>query len=70
MLGKNKSDATHYQIVIQGAHPADRDGMIDELRLSLKGAISEESRIGPLMRAGVPLSPRCRGGRVDEAGFE
>jgi ribonuclease T2 len=46
------------------------DGMINELRLSLKGAISEESRIGPLMRAGVPLSPRCRGGRVDEAGFE
>jgi ribonuclease T2 len=46
------------------------DGMISELRLSLKGAIGDESRIGPLMRAAVPLSSRCRGGRVDEAGFE
>jgi ribonuclease T2 len=45
-------------------------GMIGELRLSLKGEISERSRIGPLMQAAVPLSPRCRGGRVDEAGFE
>jgi ribonuclease T2 len=46
------------------------EGMIGELRLSLKGEIGDESRIGPLMRAAVPLSPRCRGGRVDEAGFE
>ena len=46
------------------------EGMINELRLSLKGVISEESHLGPLMQAAVPLSPRCRGGRVDEAGFE
>jgi ribonuclease T2 len=46
------------------------EGMISELRLSLKGEIAEDSRIGPLLQAAVPLSPRCRGGRVDEAGFE
>lgn len=46
------------------------EGMISELRLSLRGEIGDESRIGPLMRAAVPLSTRCRGGRVDEAGFE
>lgn len=46
------------------------EGMISELRLSLKGEIGDESRIGPLLEAAVPLSTRCRGGRVDEAGFE
>jgi ribonuclease T2 len=46
------------------------DGMIGELRLSLKGQIDDASRIGALMRSAPPLSPRCRGGRVDEAGFE
>jgi ribonuclease T2 len=45
-------------------------GMISELRLSLRGEIGDGSRIGPLMRTAVPLSPRCRGGRVDVAGFE
>jgi ribonuclease T2 len=46
------------------------EGMISELHLSLKGEISDASRIGPLIQAAVPLSPRCRGGRVDQAGFE
>ena len=46
------------------------DGMISELRISLRGEISDASRIGPLIQAAVPISPRCRGGRVDEAGFE
>lgn len=45
-------------------------GMIGELRLSLKGQIGPDSRLGPLMQAAPPLSTRCRGGRVDEAGFE
>lgn len=46
------------------------EGMISELRLSLKGQIGADSRIGPLMQAAPTLSPRCRGGRVDTAGFE
>jgi ribonuclease T2 len=44
--------------------------MVSEIRLSLKGVISEDSRIGPLLRAGPSLSNSCQGGRVDEAGFE
>jgi ribonuclease T2 len=46
------------------------EGMVSEIRLSLKGTISEGSRIGPLMQAGPSLSNSCQGGRVDEAGFE
>lgn len=46
------------------------EGMVSEIRLSLKGSIAEGSRIGPLMQAGPSLSNRCQGGRVDEAGFE
>ena len=46
------------------------EGMISELRLSLKGQIGADSPIGPLMQAAPTLSPRCRGGRVDTAGFE
>jgi ribonuclease T2 len=46
------------------------EGMIGELRLSLKGEIGQGSGIGSLMQAAAPLSTRCRGGRVDEAGLE
>lgn len=46
------------------------EGMVSEIRLSLKGIISDTSRLGPLMQAGPSLSNRCQGGRVDEAGFE
>ena len=46
------------------------EGMVSEIRLSLKGTVSEGSRIGPLMQAGPSLSNSCQGGRVDEAGFE
>jgi len=46
------------------------DGMISELRLSLKGEIGEGTGIAALMEAAPRLSPRCRGGRIDQAGFE
>jgi ribonuclease T2 len=46
------------------------EGMVSEIRLSLKGTIGDASRLGPLMQAGPSLSNRCLGGRVDEAGFE
>jgi ribonuclease T2 len=44
------------------------EGMVSEIRLSLKGTIGDGFRLGPLMQAGPSLSNRCQGGRVDEAG--
>jgi ribonuclease T2 len=46
------------------------EGMISEIRISLKGTIGDGSRIGPLMQAAPTLTNKCQGGRVDEAGFE
>ena len=37
------------------------EGMVSEIRLSLKGTIGEGSRIGPLMQAAPTLSNSARG---------
>lgn len=45
-----------------------KDGMINELRLSLKGAIADDSTLAELMRQAPTKTSRCRGGRVDQGG--
>jgi ribonuclease T2 len=44
------------------------DGMISELRISLKGAPGDTRAIGEMMRAAPAKSVGCRGGRVEAAG--
>jgi hypothetical protein len=44
--------------------------MITELRISLRGRLSESADLAGLMRAEAPISPGCRGGRVDSPGLD
>lgn len=46
----------------------DDGGRITELRIGLKGAISEDSSLGDLIRAAPTRTVGCRGGWVDRAG--
>ena len=44
--------------------------LIQELRISLFGEITEEADIGALIRAGKPQSPGCSEGMIDPAGLQ
>lgn len=46
----------------------DREGLITELRIGLKGPISDDSRLADLIRAAPTRTVGCRGGWVDRAG--
>ena len=46
----------------------DPDGQITELRIGLKGAITDGSVLGDLIRAAPTRTVGCRGGWVDRAG--
>ena len=46
----------------------DRQGLITELRIGLKGPISDDSRLGELIHAAPTRTVGCRGGWVDRAG--
>jgi ribonuclease T2 len=46
----------------------DDGGLIKELRIGLKGAISEDSTLGDLILAAPTRTVGCRGGWVDRAG--
>jgi ribonuclease T2 len=45
-------------------------GLIEELRIGLKGEVDETADLGKLILAAPPRSPDCRGGRVDVAGAD
>lgn len=46
------------------------DGLVTELRISLRGAIRPTTRLADLLAAARPVSGGCPGGRVDPAGFD
>jgi len=46
----------------------DQDGLITELRIGLKGAITDHSPLAELIRAAPTRTAGCRGGWVDRAG--
>jgi ribonuclease T2 len=46
----------------------DRQGLITELRIGLKGPINDDSRLGELIHAAPTRTVGCRGGWVDRAG--
>jgi ribonuclease T2 len=46
------------------------DGLVIELRLHLRGAISAPPRLAELLTAARPVAPGCAGGRIDAAGFD
>ncbi len=46
----------------------DREGLILELRIGLKGPIGDESRLADLILAAPTRASGCRGGWVDRAG--
>jgi ribonuclease T2 len=45
------------------------DGMISELRIGLRGRVSESASLADLIKAAGRRSPGCRGGRVDRPGL-
>jgi ribonuclease T2 len=45
------------------------DGMISELRIGLRGRVSESASLSQLIGAAGRRSPGCRGGRVDRPGL-
>lgn len=47
-----------------------KDGMISELRISLKGKIRDGVALKQLIQAAPTKSAGCRGGRVDKAGLQ
>mgnify|MGYP001091019851 CR=1 FL=1 len=44
------------------------DGLITELRISLKGIPGDADDIGMMLRSAPPKSVGCRGGRIDAVG--
>lgn len=47
----------------------ERDRMIVELRIHLRGEIEADTRLADLLRAAPTVPAGCRGGEIDRAGF-
>ncbi|NCC28100.1 MAG: ribonuclease T(2) [Gammaproteobacteria bacterium] len=46
------------------------EGLIEELRIGLKGVVEDSADLGPLILAAPKRSPDCRGGWVDQVGIQ
>nr|WP_093192152.1 ribonuclease T2 [Thiocapsa sp. KS1] len=46
------------------------EGLIEELRIGLKGVVEDSAELGSLILAAPKRSPDCRGGWVDRAGLD
>jgi ribonuclease T2 len=46
------------------------DGLIEELRIGLKGAVDDAAELGELILTAPKRSPDCRGGWVDQVGIQ